>query len=118
MRSVVLMRGRIEGMDREDRCDVLAVKEYIAQSGPPLYSQCCVLEAPWDLPDGTYRVTFDGQTVMATRQDGLWLPGETAIPAECEDDRAPGPASFDLPELFQALPLLTPPLHFSHHRKR
>lgn len=62
----------------EVRCQMLAMKEWHRESGHVVYSSCCVLDAPPDLPDGDYTVYFERHSVNAVRQGGLWLPHEQA----------------------------------------
>jgi hypothetical protein len=86
--AIVLLRGTLKGADREAECELLARKQTIPgvdQFGMRRYqySQCSVLHAPFDLPDGEYTVTTeDGHVILTTRLHGLWLVG----PAHC-----PGP---------------------------
>jgi hypothetical protein len=76
--SIVLLHGHLQGMERHADCDVLARKPAFdgpnksAQNGPA-YTDCSVISAPVDLPDGEYRVTFENHFIIATRQLGLWL---------------------------------------------
>ncbi len=74
MGKVVLIRGELCGMERQTRCQVLARKHSI-ESGlrGPGYSEGFVLNAPEDLPDGVYTVTFDGHSLGAVRHHGIWL---------------------------------------------
>jgi hypothetical protein len=71
-------------MGRTARCEILAMKEYLSQTSPALYSRCCVLDAPSDLPDGDYLVTFSGHRVSAHKEAGLWLPADDAVPIQTE----------------------------------
>ena len=66
-------------MLRDAECDVLARKVPLGPSsagGPAdfTYSDCAVIEAPSDLPDGEYIIYFDRHTVAITRERGYWLP--------------------------------------------
>lgn len=87
MRTVVLLRGSVEGMGRTARCEMLAMKEYLSPTSPPIYSRCCILDAPEDLPDGEYQVTFAGHRVSAHKEVGLWLPSDDAVPMQSEARR-------------------------------
>lgn len=63
------------------KCDVLARKLPIGTSrggGSPDYTDCTVIDAPFDLPDGEYVVHFDDHLVAVTKQRGYWLPRGTA----------------------------------------
>jgi hypothetical protein len=66
--SVVLFKGVLLDTGRE--CEVLAWKDAI---GGPTYSQCRVIDAPSDLPDGDYTLRFDGRIVPARKRSGYWL---------------------------------------------
>jgi hypothetical protein len=76
----------MKGMGREVDCEVLARKNYLPPSSGRAkwayeYSQCSVLQAPDDLPDGTYTViTSDGHTILTAKQGGLWLVGPVQKP--------------------------------------
>jgi hypothetical protein len=77
MRSVVLIHAWLEGMGCEVPCELLAIRESLSEPNRIVYSRCSVIEAPHDLPDGNYRVTFDAFTVPAHKEAGLWMPDET-----------------------------------------
>ena len=92
----------------EARCEMLAMKEWLRESGHVLYSRCCVLDAPPDIPDGSYTVFFfDGYCVSAIRQGGLWLPDDRAepLPPEERPDPEENP-SFRMEDALEILPLL------------
>ena len=78
MRSVVLIHAWLEGMGRQEPCELLAIRESLSEPNRIVYSRCSVIDAPHDLPDGNYRVTFDAFTVPAHKEAGLWMPDETA----------------------------------------
>lgn len=82
-----MIRGLLEGMGLATRCEMLAMKEHPAEADKPLYSRCCVIDAPADLPDGVYQVTFAGHTVEARKEAGLWLPADHADPLETREQR-------------------------------
>jgi hypothetical protein len=56
--SIVLLRGTVQGMGREAKCDVLVRKE-VSSSGSVEYTDCSIITAPADLPDGKYGVMLD-----------------------------------------------------------
>jgi hypothetical protein len=75
---IVLRHGFVKGMDRKTDCDVLARKLPIPSNrkgGLPdfTYTDCAVIDAPVDLPDGEYMVHFDDHVVAATKEGGCWL---------------------------------------------
>ena len=76
--SIVLLRGILQGMGHHVECDILARKlakrpNAVSPVGSPAYSDCSVLTAPSDLPDGEYRVAFDGHILVVNREYGVWL---------------------------------------------
>lgn len=73
MRSVVLIHGVLRGMERQSECEMLALKETDSVTRRTTYSCCSVIQAASELPDGEYTVAFQGNTVMARREGGLWL---------------------------------------------
>src|SRR5580704_14915620 len=79
MRSVVLIHGLLRGMESEAACEMLAMKEAESGKGPVLYSRCSVIDAPMDLPDGDYTVSFNGCVVSARKEGGLWMPDGGAV---------------------------------------
>ncbi|HEX4007445.1 MAG TPA: hypothetical protein VHX60_14815 [Acidobacteriaceae bacterium] len=52
---------------------MLAIRDKNPETKACSYSRCSVIEAPADLPDGQYNVTFEGCTVAVLREGGLWL---------------------------------------------
>ncbi|HEY6448104.1 MAG TPA: hypothetical protein VIY53_16720 [Acidobacteriaceae bacterium] len=80
--TMVLMRGVLCGIDRQADGELLLRKEMLA--GPYRvgtkryrYTQCTVLHAPIDLPDGDCTITTDdGFHFSAIRTRGMWLDGD------------------------------------------
>jgi hypothetical protein len=60
-------------MGHQSDCEMLALKETNSESKRVTYSRCSVIQAASDLPDGEYAVTFEGNSVVARREGGLWL---------------------------------------------
>ena len=83
------------------------MKEWLRESCRILYSRCCVLDAPPDIPDGGYTVFFDGHRVSAVKQCGLWLPEDRAepLPPEQRLDQQED-SSFRMEDALEILPLL------------
>jgi len=79
MGMIVLVRGSLRGMGREVECEVVAMKRTIINQRKlrphidEVYSECGVLDAPADLPDGEYTVSVGAQTFNTKRRRGLWL---------------------------------------------
>jgi hypothetical protein len=79
MRSVVLIRGVLRGMGFETRCEMVAFKVTHPDSSRPIYTHWSVIDAPADLPDGAYTVSFEDRTVAVRREGGLWLAANTPM---------------------------------------
>ncbi len=66
-------------MDREAECEILARRIVVPNDQNPnafqfyTYTDCSVLGAPSDLPDGEYTASFEDFTFKTTCQRGLWL---------------------------------------------
>jgi hypothetical protein len=77
MGTVVLLRAILKGMGREVECEVIARKSFSGtrETVPPAakYSNCSILTAPPDLPDGEYVIHLDSSVFPALRRSGLWL---------------------------------------------
>lgn len=87
MGMIVLVRGSLEGMGREAECEVVAMKRTIIDEQrlrphiSEVYSDCGVLNAPSDLPDGEYTVRVGDQVFSTRRRRGLWLgPAQVMAP--------------------------------------
>ena len=65
---------------RTDRSDPRAIQRVFA------YSDCVVLTAPADLPDGDYMLYFAGHSTVGTRTRGIW----TSFGAVIRDASADG----------------------------
>lgn len=65
--AIVLLSGRVKGTDREAACEVLARRLFRS------YTDCSVITAPADLPDGEYTVYVEEHSFAATKHDGRWL---------------------------------------------
>jgi hypothetical protein len=86
---------------------MLAMKEWHRESGESLYSRCCVLDAPAEIPNGDYTVFFDGHCVSAIKQGGLWLPEDRAEPLPPEDRTdSREDVTFRVEDAVEILPLL------------
>lgn len=83
--AIVLLHGTVKGMGREAECEILArravmpVGPVTASSQSSAYTDCSVIGAPHDLPDGEYTVQFECHTFRATRHHGLWLSRSPAL---------------------------------------
>jgi hypothetical protein len=102
MRSVVMIHGLLRGMGREASCEMLAMRESVG----PVYSGCSVIDAPHDLPDGLYTVSFSGHVVPARKEGGLWLPEGTTSPLQIHPRSSELRRSFEFEQVVEILPLL------------
>ena len=77
MGSVVLLRAPLKGMGREVECELIARRlstGIVAQaSSITTYSDCKILTAPSDLPDGEYAIHLGSQVIPVLRHRGQWL---------------------------------------------
>lgn len=74
--SIVLLRASLFGMSQQAECDILVrklIRDQPYVMGSPLYSECSVIAAPADLPDGDYHVMFKGHVARVRKEDGIWL---------------------------------------------
>ena len=106
MRSVVLIHGLLRGMGHEEPCEMLAMKETQPENGAPFFSRCSVIEAPQDLPNGVYTVSFGNYLVPARKDSGLWIPEEATASAPTQQRPAATRPSFRLEEAVEILPAL------------
>jgi len=107
MRSVVLIHGSLTGMGHQAPCEMLAMKESTPGTSQLVFSHCSVIDAPLELPDGDYTVSFNEYVVSAKKEGGLWMPTEKAMPASSdqppsEEQRNP----FRIEETGEVLPIL------------
>ncbi len=75
-RETVTLSGRLVGMGRDVSCSVRAVKVSLRGNGGTVdftYTRPVIFDAPSDLPDGPYTLTYDGQTVKVQQVNGSWL---------------------------------------------
>jgi len=67
----VLLRAILKVMGRDVACEVLSRRLGIEPS--PVFSDCSLIGAPDDLPDGDYEIEFEGIRATATKLRGLWI---------------------------------------------
>ncbi len=72
-REGVVLAGRLVGMGREEDCILKAVSMSLPGTIVSQFSKCKVHNAPSDLPDGEYLVTFDGGMIPFEKRDGKWV---------------------------------------------
>lgn len=71
--ALVLIRGKLRGMGREVDCELIARGKGPDEQDKALYSDCSVIDAPPDLPDGEYTVSVGNQLFTAAKRRGLWV---------------------------------------------
>lgn len=77
--SIVLLRASLKGMGREAECDILVRKSLrnqpnaVSAADAYRYSECSVISAPTDLPDGEYRVVFEDHVAKVKKESGTWV---------------------------------------------
>jgi hypothetical protein len=92
-------------MEREEPCEMLAMKEAESEKGLAVFSRCSVIDAPMDLPDGDYTVSFNGCVVSARKEAGLWMPDDSAVQlSAAERTKASQRKSFRVVETVEILP--------------
>lgn len=68
--AVVMLKGMLYGASREEGCNLLAWR---APAGSIFaYSQMRVIEAPLDLPDGSYTLVVESRVYSTEKQQGWW----------------------------------------------
>jgi hypothetical protein len=70
--DLVVFAGVLRGQGHEAGCRVSA-KRQISTSGEVAYSRYTVEHWPEELPEGTYRLTVNGQIIPMRLQDGKWF---------------------------------------------
>jgi hypothetical protein len=68
-----MLQGQLKGMGHEAVCTVAAVKVSLPSSNVWEYAKCSIHNAPADLPDGQYEVTFNGRVERVKKERGFWL---------------------------------------------
>jgi hypothetical protein len=79
MGTLVLLRGMLRSQHHEAECELIAHQQSADLSTQ--YSDCIIVQASADLPDGQYLVEFDGHSMRAVKEHDIWL---TASPIERE----------------------------------
>lgn len=110
MRSVVLIHGLLTGMGHDEPCEMLAIKESGSGASQEVFSRCSVIDASQALPDGDYRVSFDGFSVSARKEGGLWVPAADAVAMRADQHMGDeGRHPFQIGDASAILPILKRP---------
>jgi hypothetical protein len=72
-REITIMNGILKGMGREEVCRVSGVKVSMPGTTVSHFAKLQITNAPNDLPEGHYEVTFNGQTDKVRKTNGFWL---------------------------------------------
>lgn len=76
--NIVLLHGTVMGPGQIARCEVLARKVAADEGNGPqpqpcAFTDCSVIGAPTDLPDGEYVIRFEGYSFTAACHHGIWF---------------------------------------------
>jgi hypothetical protein len=72
-RTSVVLPGRLIGMGLDVECDVSAVKVSLPGTNLFEYAKLGIHNAPGEMPDGDYQITFAGRTAAIKRYGGAWI---------------------------------------------
>jgi len=72
-REIVWLPGRLNGMGRDERCNVLAEEVSLPGTDISEYSRPIIFDAALDMPQGCYALQFGGKTVSVERLGGAWV---------------------------------------------
>jgi hypothetical protein len=80
MHISVVLQGVLRGMGRAVACSFVAVATSpTGRVAPVRYSDCSIITAPSDLPDGTYLLEFERRYTYIERRRGRWLVGSRPV---------------------------------------
>ncbi len=79
----VLLTGRLKGMGREAGCELMAKRSPSRMAEQFTYSEPVVIQAPADLPEGSYTLHFENYSMPVMHKGVLWLVN-TPPPADAE----------------------------------
>ena len=69
----VTLSGHLKGMEHEAPCKVSAFEVPLPDRDSYEYALVMICDAPHDLPDGRYHLTFDSRAIPVQRHNGEWL---------------------------------------------
>ena len=69
----VLLTGRLKGMGREAGCELMAKRSPSRMAEQFTYSKPVVIQAPADLPEGSYTLHFENYSMPVMHKGVLWL---------------------------------------------
>lgn len=72
-REHVILLGQLKGIDREAECKVSAFEVPLPDSDSREYALLMISDAPHDLPDGRYHLSFDSRAIPVQRHNGKWV---------------------------------------------
>lgn len=74
-REVVMLSGTLKGANHEAPCTVRAIKVSLPNLDIWEYVSAAIAQAPSELPDGAYNVSFEGRTMKVRKVAGNWHIG-------------------------------------------
>ena len=75
IRETVLIEAVLEGMNLQAPCTVRAVKVSLPKLDIWEYVAADIVQAPFDIPDGSYSVSFEGRKMKVKKTAQLWVSG-------------------------------------------
>jgi len=72
-RQIVLLAGGLKGMGLEANCMIGATRVTLPGTNLSEYANLSIQNAPQELPEGRYDLTFKGRTVPVQKRNGFWL---------------------------------------------
>ncbi len=69
----VTLAGHLSGMSREADCNVDAVKVSVRGTNLFKYARVMIFDEPSDLPEGRYRLSFEGRTIPVQKHGLAWV---------------------------------------------
>ena len=76
IREAVLVSGTLNGMSHRVPCMVRTVKVSLPNLDILKWVRADIAQAPSELPDGAYNVSFEGRTMKVKKIAGNWEAGE------------------------------------------
>jgi|HubBroStandDraft_6_1064221.scaffolds.fasta_scaffold44301_4 hypothetical protein len=69
----ITLLGQLRGMGREVECKVSALEVPLPGTDSSEYALVMISDAPNDLPDGRYYLSFDGRVIPVLRHNSAWF---------------------------------------------
>jgi len=96
MHENVLLTGRLQGMDHQAACELMAKRSRGA--GKFVYGDPVIIHVPVDLPEGEYTLHFEDVSIPVLHKGVLWIvlspaPGDEAGRPGSPSKRGWGPVA-------------------------